>query len=143
MNSKDKGNIAETIALAELTKLGVQVSVPFGDNARYDLVGDFNGGLQKLQVKYCGQTTDKNSVVCYCSSSLNHTTNKQRTTYCNDIDFFIFYIAQWDKCLLVPVQEVGTQKTFNVRRNIPKNNQQEGIHLLDDYVFENSKYLRV
>ena len=43
MNSKDKGNIGEAIAIAEFTKRNIQVSIPFGDNARYDLVADFNG----------------------------------------------------------------------------------------------------
>jgi len=51
MNSKNKGNIGESQALAEFTKRGIQVSIPFGDNARYDLIADFNGKLNKIQVK--------------------------------------------------------------------------------------------
>ena len=57
MNSKDKGNIGEAIVLAEFTKRQIQVAIPFGDNARYDLIAEFNGKLNKIQVKYCGQTT--------------------------------------------------------------------------------------
>ena len=53
MNSKDKGNIGEAIMLAEFIKRGIQVSIPFGDNARYDLIIDLNGKLYKVQVKYC------------------------------------------------------------------------------------------
>ena len=61
MNSKDKGNIGEAIILGEFVKRNIQVSIPFGDNARYDLVADFNGKLNKIQVKYCNQKITKNN----------------------------------------------------------------------------------
>lgn len=48
MNSKDKGNIGEAIVLAEFTKRQIQVAIPFGDNARYDLIAEFNGKLNKI-----------------------------------------------------------------------------------------------
>lgn len=48
MNSKTKGNIGEAIALAEFAKRNIQVAIPFGDNARYDLIADFNGKLNKI-----------------------------------------------------------------------------------------------
>lgn len=43
MNTKDKGNIGEAVILAEFMKKGIPVSIPFGDNARYDLIAEFNG----------------------------------------------------------------------------------------------------
>ena len=48
MNTKTKGNIGEAIILAEFVKRGIQVSIPFGDNARYDLIAEFNGKLNKI-----------------------------------------------------------------------------------------------
>ena len=48
MISKQKGNIGEAVILAEFTKRGVQVSIPFGDNARYDLIAEFGGRLNKI-----------------------------------------------------------------------------------------------
>ena len=88
MISKEKGNIGEVIALAEFVKRGVQVSIPYGDNARYDLIAEFNGKLNRIQVKYCNQLSSNNSVICPCASSTNHTTNKHYSTYENDIDYF-------------------------------------------------------
>ena len=111
MNSKNKGNIGEAIILAEFIKRNIQVCIPFGDNARYDLVADFNGKLQRIQVKYCGQKIGiNNSIVCPCSSSTNHTTNKHLSTYKNDIDYFCFYIVEWNKILLVPIEKIGNKK---------------------------------
>lgn len=136
MNSKDKGNIGEALALAEFIKYGVSVSIPYGDNARYDLVADFNGKLNKIQVKYCNQKiSENNSVICPCASSTNHTTNKHYTTYENDIDYFVFYLAEWDKLLLVPIEKIGTKKSIMFRMDKPKNNQ-SNCNLVKDYTFD-------
>lgn len=136
MNSKDKGNIGEGMVLAEFVKRNITVSIPFGDNARYDLIADFNGKLNKIQVKYCNQKiSENNSISCPCSSSLNHTTNKNKTTYENDIDYFAFYLVEWDKIILVPIDVIGTKKTIMFRLEKPKNNQ-GNCNLVEDYEFD-------
>ena len=132
MNSKDKGNIGEAIVLAEFIKRGIQVSIPFGDNARYDLIADFNGKLNRIQVKYCNQITDNGSVLCPCASSTNHTTNKHYTIYNNDVDYFCFYIVIWDVVILVPIEIIGTKKSINFRLNKPKNSQ-SNVNYIEDY----------
>ena len=136
MNSKDKGNIGESLALSEFVKRNITVSIPFGDNARYDLIAEFNGKLNKIQVKYCNQKiSENNSINCPCSSSLNHTTNKIYTTYENEIDYFVFYLAEWDKILLVPIQEIGNKKNMVFRLDKPKNNQ-SNCNLVENYTFD-------
>lgn len=136
MNSKDKGNIGEALALAEFIKYGIAVSIPYGDNARYDLVADFNGKLNKIQVKYCNQKiSENNSIICPCASSTNHTTNKHYTTYENDIDYFVFYLAKWDELLLVPIEKIGLKKSIMFRMDKPKNNQ-SNCNLVKDYTFD-------
>ena len=136
MNSKDKGNIGEAIVLAEFVKRDIQVSIPFGDNARYDLIAEFNGKLNKIQVKYCNQSTDNDSVPCPCKSSTNHTTNKHYTTYENDIDYFVFYIAAWNKLALVPIEVIGARKSITFRKSSTKSGQTANINLIDYYSFD-------
>ena len=136
MNSKSKGNIGEAMVLAEFVKQGVQVSIPYGDNARYDLVAEINGKLCRIQVKYCDQKLRNGSVCCPCSSSLNHTTNKKRTTYLDDVDYIAFYQKQWDCCCLVPIDEIGNGKTITFRMSKPQNNQQDRVHYVESYLFE-------
>jgi hypothetical protein len=136
MNSKTKGNIGEAIILNEFVKKGVQVSIPFGDNSRYDLIADFNGKLNRIQVKYCNQKISENgSIVCPCASSTNHTTNKHLSTYQNDVDYFAFYLVEWECCLLVPISKIGTRKTICFRKTKPLNNQ-ANINLIEDYLFD-------
>lgn len=133
MNSKDKGNIGEAIALAEFTKREIQVSIPFGDNARYDLIAEFNGKLNKIQVKYCNQKILNGAISCPCASSTNHTTNKHYSTYENDIDYFVFYLVEWNNIIIVPIEEVGDRKTICFRKTIPTTSQ--NYHLVQDYTF--------
>lgn len=136
MNSKDKGNIGEAIALAEFTKRNIQVAIPFGDNARYDLIAEFNGKLNKIQIKYCNQKiTSTNSICCPCASSKNHTTNKNRDTYENDVDYFVFYLAEWNKTLIVPIEIIGNKKQITFRQTKPANNQ-SNYNLVENYTFE-------
>lgn len=137
MISKEKGNIGEAIILAEFVKRGIQVSIPYGDNARYDLIADFNGKLNKIQIKYCDQLTENNSVVCPCASSTNHTTNKHYSTYEDDVDYMCFYLPTWNKTMIIPISEIGDKKQITVRLEPAKNNQQEKTHLVDNYSFDN------
>lgn len=133
MNSKDKGNTGEAIVLAEFIRNGVQVALPFGDNARYDLIADFNGKLNRIQVKYCNQkVSENNSITCPCSSSTNHTTNKNYTTYENDVDYFCFYLAEWNEVLIVPIEVIGTKKSIVFRQEPPKNNQ-GNVNLVENF----------
>lgn len=135
MNSKDKGNIGEAIILSEFVKRKIQVAIPFGDNARYDLIADFNGKLNKIQVKYCNQKTVNDSILCPCASSTNHTTNKHYTTYEDDIDYMCFYLAEWQTSIIVPMEIIGNKKSITFRKTKPKNNQ-SNINLIDDYLFD-------
>lgn len=136
MISKEKGNIGEAIVLAEFVKRGIQVSLPFGDCARYDLIAEFNGKLNKIQIKYSGQITDNNSITCVCASSTNHTTNKHLTTYKNDVDYMAFYLVPLDKCILVPIEVIENRKSMVFRTELPLNGQRKGINFVDDYTFD-------
>ena len=131
MNSKNKGNIGEAIAIAEFTKRNIQVSIPFGDNARYDLVADFNGKLNKIQVKYCNQKiTSHDSISCPCASSTNH------TTYQGDIDYFVFYLVEWNEILIVDINEVKNRKSICFRKDKPKSLNGKDYHIISDYTFK-------
>ena len=133
MNSKNKGNIGEAIVLAEFVKNEIQVALPFGDNARYDLIADFNGKLNRIQIKYCNQkVTENNSITCPCASSTNHTTNKHYSTYENDVDYFCFYLVEWNEVLIVPIELIGTKKSMVFRLDKPKNNQ-SNVNLVENY----------
>lgn len=137
MITKQKGNIGEAIVLAEFVKRGIQCSLPFGDNARYDLIAEFNNKLNKIQIKYCGQISNCNSFICPCASSTNHTTNKHYTTYKNDVDYIACYIVPLDKVILIPIKDVGSQKSIMIRLTPTLSGQSKGTHNICNYEFDN------
>jgi hypothetical protein len=94
--------------------------------------------LNKIQVKYCGYQTENDSVTCPCGSSKNHTTNKHYSTYENDVDYIAFYLVNYNKSLLVPIEDLKGKQSITFRNSIPKNNQTKGIHLIDDYSFDST-----
>ena len=115
MNSKDKGNIGEALAIAKFVELGIQVSIPFGDNARYDLIADFNGKLNKIQVKYCNCLSENDSLSCRCCSSTYHTKYGANHSYKDDVDYMCFYLAPWNEIVLIPIEDIGNRKVSGVR----------------------------
>ena len=121
--------------MLEFVKRGIPILLPYGDNARYDLAAEFNGKLNRIQVKYCNHITKENSAVLICRSSTNHTTNKHLTTYENDVDYMAFYIPSWEESLLIPIEIIGDKKSMAIRRFAPKNNQST-VHYVSDFTFD-------
>ena len=136
MNSKQVGNISEARVLFEFQKRNIPVAIPWGDNERYDLIAEFNGKLNKIQVKTANEMRD-GSIVCYARSSTNHTTNKNLTDYQNDVDYFVFYNHNLDKIAIVPIEVIGTRKTIHLRVEEAKNNQSKNTNYFDDFSFDN------
>ena len=131
MDSKFIGNITELEVLTYITKLGYQVSIPFGDRERYDQIWDINGKLLKIQVK-TSHLVD-NTIKFSCRSSHRVNGKCVNTQYTSDeIDYFATY---WDgKCYLIPVGETSNEKTL--RFTPPKNGQIKGISFAKDYEVE-------
>jgi hypothetical protein len=51
-----KGDSAVAQAIATFTRMGFDVSIPLTESAAYDLIVDADGALQRVQVRYAGNT---------------------------------------------------------------------------------------
>jgi hypothetical protein len=121
LNTKQKGNATEINCLAAFVSRGINVSIPYGDSARYDFIIDVNNKLYKIQCKTAGAVSE--GVYSFpCRSCKTRASGNSRRSYTKDeIDFFCTYIDQ--KCYLVPISETAARsKTL---RFIPTNNGQE------------------
>ena len=121
--NKQKGDIGEAKCLAKMVELGVPVSLPFGDNQRYDMVIEWNGRLERVQVKYSSSTENEGSIIFKISSSTNHTTNKHCDTYVGDVEGFLLYNAIDDEVYYLPIETVGSKKTITIRTKPTKSGQ--------------------
>ena len=133
MDSKLIGNITELEVLTYVSKLGYQVSIPFGDRERYDQIWDIDGKLLKVQVKTSREIDNGAAAVFSCRSSRRSAGKNKNSRYQNtEIDYFA---TVWQgKCYLVPIQETSTEKIL--RFAPPKNGQTKGITFAESYEVE-------
>ena len=132
-NPKHKGNITELECLLYLFKMGYDVSIPYGDNCRYDFILDINHKLYKIQCK-TSNLIEEGVYEFKCNSSRCNTKGIYRTYYtAEEVDFFATSIN--NKCYLIPFNECSTHNK-RLRFVIPKNGQVKGITFANDYEAE-------
>ena len=128
MNTKDIGNISEAALLTALAQAGYIVSIPWGDNARYDLVIDNDGILKRVQVK-TGRVKDGCIKFRVCSSNIR---TRITEDYHGQIDYFGVFVPELNKCYLVPV-ELSSYTAMFLRLEPPKNNQKKNVNWATGY----------
>jgi len=98
-NTKRVGDISEIMVLSALIRAGYYVSVPFGENQRYDLIAEKDNVLYRVQVK-TGRLR-KGAILFACYSSHSHRGGSMRR-YAGEIDFFGVYCPDVDSTYLIP-----------------------------------------
>ena len=129
LTSKQKGNLTELQCLSAFVEHGCGVSIPYGDNSKYDFIADIDGQLFKIQVK-TSSLKDENAIKFSCRTThVNCKGVKNERYLSNEVDFFATY---WkNQCYLIPVSECSVEKTL--RFVPPKSGQLKGITFAKDY----------
>lgn len=120
--TKKKGAIAETKVLAYLIERGFNVSIPWGEDIRYDLVSEKEGVFKRIQVKY---VTPKNGRLDVFQRSKNNWNTIKYTP--KDIDITAVYDPKNDNTYFIPIEIFPKNNTLNLRIANPKNNQEKNI----------------
>lgn len=132
MSPKQRGNLSELQCITAFYELGYQVSIPYGENCRYDFIADINSTLIRVQVK-SARKFDENSFGFSCQSIKSKKSGVTRRKYTgHEIDYFATFYE--GKCYLVPINECSNQK--KLRNGISKNNQVQNISFADQYELE-------
>ena len=137
MNPKRVGNIGEAKILFEFVKREIPVYIPYGDAEKTDLIADFNGKLQKIQIKTSEKTKDGYMIFKVNSRTSKNGESTEVSYTKEDIDYFAFYNIERDVCLLIPVEDMSAKNHVQIRYEKPKNNQTKGIMFEDKYYFDN------
>ena len=128
-----KGNTTELNCLSAFVGMGAIVSIPFGEDSRYDFIADNGQKLIKIQCKTASPVIENNKTVAILFRTVRQggsTGHWKKIKYSNkDIDYFATF---WDgKCYVVPVNECSNEK--RLRFIPPKNNQTKGINFAHNY----------
>lgn len=128
-DTKSIGDRSEAIVLAELVKRGYLISIPFGENQRYDLIIDDGTRLSRVQVK-TGRL--RRGVVVYnCSSSHAHRGGAARP-YFGEIEYLAVYCPDTKKVYMLPEQEL-TATNAHLRLSPTRNNMVKTIRWASEF----------
>lgn len=129
---KRKGILTEEELKLWFLNQGCSVSVPIGDDDRYDFIVDFDGKLIKMQSK-TGNLTRTPGCLNFATASIKYnSTGSHRTQYNkSDIDFFCTIHPENHQVYIVPVEICGNE--CNLRLIPPKNNNYTGVKMAEDY----------
>ena len=114
------GNKTELACMTALVAHGCRVSIPFGDDAPYDIICDYNHHLFRIQVKTSHLDTSMDKIVFSCRHTRRTSTGTINQTYDKaDVDFFATY---WNNtCYLIPSEQCSTQKKLYLYDTTNKN----------------------
>jgi len=136
MNSKRIGNIGEAKVLAKFVEMGIPIYIPFGDDEKADLVAEFNGKLNKIQVKTSIKSKNGCSIFDLTSSTA-HRTNGGRRKYSNsEIDYFALYSLDRDKIYLMKAPD-NPMTAITIRFEDTKSGKKIGVNYESYFLIEN------
>lgn len=108
-NSKARGDETEALIIHRLTAAECSVSVPFGDNDKYDLIVDTGDNLHRIQCK-TGWLTNKGTLRFNTHSQTTRDGEYHETAYHGDIDAFIVRNPEDDALYWIGIADATQQK---------------------------------
>lgn len=114
MTTNQKGNLGEVRVLSEFVKLGIQCYLPYGDGSGIDLIAEFDGKLNRIQVKTTESLNKAGAMEWKVTRQEGYHGN--RAVYDkNSIDYFAFYCIETDIVCLVPFDDNFPTSTLSIR----------------------------
>lgn len=115
----------------DLVRAGYLVSIPFGEDHRYDVVIEKDRTFASVQVK-TGRL--RNGVILFnCYSSHSHRGGAVCRPYTDDVDFFGVYCHELDSTYLIPIGEIRVLRG-SLRIAPTKNGQGRKLRWADEYL---------
>lgn len=130
-NTKFVGDLSELRVMCEFVKFGYLVSVPFGENHRYDLVIEKDNVLSRVQVK-TGRLR-KGVVMFNCYSSHSHRNGPACRPYTGEVEFIAVFCPDTDSTYLLPISAIPVLRGM-LRVSPAKNGQRKGLRWASDYI---------
>jgi len=127
-DTKTKGSVGELLVAADLLRIGWNISFPYGENTKYDLIIEKEGNIKRIQVK--SVFPRKGVLHINCRSSNNWSINKYLST---DFEFIAAVDLESHKIYYIPSNKIRN-RLINLRLVQTSNNQKKKINLASDYL---------
>lgn len=130
MNVKRKGGITELQVIAILMEHG-DVSIPYGESARYDCIWEYKNKLYKIQIKTAKIKRDA-MYILLSNSRQSRSGNIRKIYTAQEVDFVATY---YNGCVYMVHPDMA--KVFvALQFAYPTDGTREGIKLVEDYSLE-------
>lgn len=133
------GKIGEVTTIKKFIENGIQVYTPILDNTKVDLVAEFDGKLQRVQVKSSSQCVGVDNgatrfKLLSVGNIFNHgiATSKHTPYELDEVDYFALYDCNEDNVYLIKNKE-DLQKDITLRHTPPTGGQTRHINYASDY----------
>lgn len=101
-----QGNLGLGKAIEYFTSQSIPVAIPLNDTQKYDIIADFNGGLQRISIKTTRFKSSNTSYeVLLKNTGGSSGNNKIRLFNNQDCDYVFIYTASED-LYLIPAKEI-------------------------------------
>ena len=108
-NTKDVGDETEAKVVYELIGAGLSVSIPFGDNDKYDLIVDDGEALYRVQCKTAWQNKQE-TVRFNTHSQTTREGEYHEETYEGSVDAFLVHYPERGQLYWVDIEDATEQK---------------------------------
>ena len=136
MTTNEKGNLGEARVLTEFVKLGIQCYLPYGDASHVDLIAEFNGKLNRIQVKTTEYLNRAGAMEWKVTKQEGYHGNRVNYSV-DEIDYFAFYCIETDIVCLVPFDENFPTSTLSIRLDDYQGKRLSTMRFASDYSVKN------
>ena len=110
-----QGNLGLGKAIEYFVSHSIPVSIPLNDTQPYDLIADFNGKLQKIQVKTSRATNNGISYeVQLRNTGGNRTGTVRQVAFDNTTSDYLFIYTANEKIYLIPTKNITATNAITV-----------------------------
>lgn len=133
------GITTELLVAQKFIELGFIVSVPYGNNSRYDMIVDTDKARYRIQVKHASLNENGSYTIQTCNS-VSTTSRHERKYYTKeDVDFIVSIIE--NQLVVIPVELVEKSASKIFRTVLPAYGPKTTCNLITDYTVD--KYLLI
>lgn len=128
------GITTELIVAQKFIEKGYIVSIPYGNNSRYDMIVDTDKDCYRIQVKHASINAN-GSYTVNTSNTVSTTAGNSRKYYTkDDVDFIVTVIE--DQLVVIPVEMVEHSQSKIFRTVLPQYGAKTNCNLIEDFSVE-------
>ena len=109
-----QGNMGLSKAIDYFTSHQIPIALPMNDTQKYDLIADFNGGLQRISVKTSRQLTEYGTYNVNLRNTGGSSGNFKTRPFDNTTCDYIFILTGADKLYLIPANIITATNAITV-----------------------------